>query len=58
MCSWRDSSDCRPWDENTSIVLIKYPHTHSAIANSVNPFQVVIVNEKHVAVRRTLRSPR
>ena len=29
--------------------------THSAIADSINPFQVIIVNEKHVAVGRTLR---
>jgi hypothetical protein len=28
--------------------------THGAVANSVNPFQVVVMNEYHVTVRCTL----
>jgi len=31
--------------------------THGAVANSVNPFQVVVMNEYHVAVRCTLCGP-
>jgi hypothetical protein len=44
------------WDENNKTA--NQTFTHTAIANSIDPFQVIIVNQKHVAVGRTLGSSR
>ena len=44
-CDYNDEENNKPANKTS---------THCAVTNSVNPFQVVVVNEHHVAVRCTL----
>ena len=48
---WRLSGNYNDEENNIAANIMS---THSAITNSVNPFQVVVMNEYHVALRYAL----